>query len=102
METPMQLFGKFLAITISMLASGGAIAQTSYYGYRPGRQIRLPAGWAQGRPVQELEWLRYGFPAPAAAWVSAPILPIPKISVIFLRQDVLAWQLARIDFFDKF
>jgi hypothetical protein len=32
MEKSMQSFGKFLAsTTISMLASGGVIAQTSYY-----------------------------------------------------------------------
>ncbi len=57
----MQSFGKFLAITtISMLPFGGAVAQTSYseYGVAPPN----PSGRiAQGRPVQELDWLRYGY-----------------------------------------
>ena len=58
----MQSFGKFLAITtISMLASGGAIAQTSYSEYGPAPP-NPPPGWiAQGRSVQELDWFRYGY-----------------------------------------
>jgi hypothetical protein len=61
MEKSMQLFGKVLAITtISMLASGGAIAQTSYYEYGPAPPNLPPGEIAQGRPVQELDRLRYG------------------------------------------
>jgi hypothetical protein len=62
MEKSMQSFGKFLASTaISMLASGGAIAQTSYYEYGP-EPPNPPRSWiAQGRPVQELDWVRYGY-----------------------------------------
>jgi hypothetical protein len=65
MEKSMRSFGKVLAITtISMLASGGAIAQISYYefyefGLAPPYS---PAGRiAQGRPIQELDRLRYGY-----------------------------------------
>ncbi|MGH6801486.1 MAG: hypothetical protein ACRECZ_08750 [Methylocella sp.] len=58
----MRSFGKVLAITtISMLASSEPIAQTSYSDYRPAPP-NSPPGWiAQGRPVQELDWLRYGY-----------------------------------------
>jgi hypothetical protein len=62
MEKPMQSFGKFLAITTtSMLASGGAIAQTSYYENGPALPNPRPGRIAQGRPVQELDWFRYGY-----------------------------------------
>jgi hypothetical protein len=58
----MQSLGNFLAITtISMLASGGAIAQTSYYEYGPAPPNPSCGRMAQGRPVQELEWFRYGY-----------------------------------------
>jgi len=58
----MQSFGKVLAITtISMLASGGAIAQTSYYEYGPARPNPPRGRIAQGRTVQELDWVRYGY-----------------------------------------
>jgi hypothetical protein len=62
MEKPMQSVGKFLAITtISTLASGAAIAQTSYYGYGP-PPPNPPPGWiAQGRSVQEWDRFRYGY-----------------------------------------
>jgi hypothetical protein len=62
MEKSMQSFDKVLAITtFSMLASGGAIAQTSYYEYGPAPP-NSPAGRiAQGRPVEELDRLRYGY-----------------------------------------
>jgi hypothetical protein len=62
MEKSMRSFSKVLAITtISMLASGGAIAQMSYYEFGPAPPY-LPAGRiAQGRPVQELDQLRYGY-----------------------------------------
>ena len=58
----MQSFDKALAITtFSMLASGGAIAQASYYEYGPAPP-NSPAGRiAQGRPVEELDRLRYGY-----------------------------------------
>jgi hypothetical protein len=61
MEKSMQSFGKFLAsTTISMLASGGAIAQSSYDEYGPAPNP--PPGWiAQGRPVQEWDRFRYGY-----------------------------------------
>jgi hypothetical protein len=61
MEKSMQSFGKFLAsTTISMLASGGAIAQSSYDEYGP--PPSPPPGWiAQGRPVQEWDRFRYGY-----------------------------------------
>jgi hypothetical protein len=61
MEKSMQSFGKFLAsTTISMLASGGAIAQSSYDEYGP--PPNPPPGWiAQGRPVQEWDRFRYGY-----------------------------------------
>jgi hypothetical protein len=54
--------GKFLAsTTVSMLASGGAIAQTSYYEYGP-PPPNPPPGWiAQGRSVQEWDRFRYGY-----------------------------------------
>jgi hypothetical protein len=62
MEKSLQSFGKFLAITIiSILASGGAIAQTSYHEYGPAPPNPSPGRMVQGRPVQELEWLRYGY-----------------------------------------
>ena len=87
----MQSFGKFLAITtISMLASGGAIAQTFYYEYGPPPPNPPPGRIAQGRPVQELDWLRYGYSGTRAASVSAPILPTRKVPVIFLARTV-AW-----------
>ena len=58
----MQSFGKFLAsTTISMLASGGAIAQTSYYAYGPPPPNPPPGGIAQGRSVQEWDRFRYGY-----------------------------------------
>jgi hypothetical protein len=61
MEKSMQSFGKFLAsTTISMLASGGAIAQSSYDEYGP--PPNPPPGWiAHGRPVQEWDRFRYGY-----------------------------------------
>jgi hypothetical protein len=62
LEKPMHSFGKFLVVTtISMLASGGAIAQTSKYEYGPTPSDPSHGWMAQGRPVQELEWLRYGY-----------------------------------------
>jgi hypothetical protein len=62
MEKSVQSFGKFLAFTtISMLASGGAIAQTSYSGYGQAPANPPPGRIAQGRPVQELDWFRYGY-----------------------------------------
>jgi hypothetical protein len=63
MEKLMQSVGKFLAITtISMLTSGGAIAQTSYYEYGPAPPNLPPGRIVQGRrPVQELDWFRYGY-----------------------------------------
>lgn len=58
----MRSFGKFLAITtISMLASSGAIAQTSYSESGPAPPNLPPGRTAQGRPVQELDWLHYGY-----------------------------------------
>ena len=58
----MRPFGKVLALTtISMLASGGAIAQTSYYEYGPAPANSPSGRIAQGRPVQELDRLRYGY-----------------------------------------
>jgi hypothetical protein len=61
MEKSMQSFGKFLAsTTISMLASGRAIAQSSYDEYGP--PPNPPPGWiAQGRPVHEWDRFRYGY-----------------------------------------
>jgi hypothetical protein len=62
MEKSMQSFGKFLAITtISMLPSGGAVAQTSYSEYGLAPPNPSPGRIAQGRPLQELDWLRYGY-----------------------------------------
>jgi hypothetical protein len=58
----MQSFGKFLAITtISLLPSGGAVAQTSYSEYGLAPPNPSPGRIAQGRPLQELDWLRYGY-----------------------------------------
>ena len=58
----MQSFGKFLTIaTISMLASGSAIAQSSYYEYRQAPPNPPRDRIAQGLPVQELDWFRYGY-----------------------------------------
>lgn len=58
----MRSFGKFLAITtISMLALSGAIAQTSYFKYGSAPPNPPPGRTAQGRPVQEMDWLRYGY-----------------------------------------
>ncbi|MFZ0494882.1 MAG: hypothetical protein WBE80_08810 [Methylocella sp.] len=58
----MQSFAKFLAsTTISMLASGGAIARTSYYEYGPPPPNPPRGRIAQGRPVQELDGFRYGY-----------------------------------------
>jgi hypothetical protein len=61
MEKSMQSIGKLLAsTTISMLASGGAIAQASYDEYGP--PPNPPPGWiAQGRSVQEWDRFRYGY-----------------------------------------
>ena len=57
----MQSFGKFLAsTTISMLASGGAIAQSSYYEYGPVPPNPPRGRIAQGRPVQELDRIGLG------------------------------------------
>jgi hypothetical protein len=62
MKKSMRSFGKFLAITtISMLASRGAIAQTSHSGYGPVPPNPPPEWLLQGRPVQELDWFRYGY-----------------------------------------
>jgi hypothetical protein len=59
MEKSMQSFGTFLA-SISMLASAGAIAQSSYDEYGP--PPNPPPGWiAQGRPFQEWDRFRYGY-----------------------------------------
>ncbi|MGH6819375.1 MAG: hypothetical protein ACREDU_00760 [Methylocella sp.] len=58
----MQSFGKFLAsTTISMLTSGGAIAQTSYYEYGPAPPYPPRGRIVQGRPVQELDWAHYDY-----------------------------------------
>ena len=58
----MRSFGKFLAIaTISMLDSSGAIAQTAYSEYGTAPPNPRPGRIAQGRPVQELDWFRYGY-----------------------------------------
>ena len=55
-------FGKFLAsTTILMLASGGAIAQTSYYEYGPAPPNPPGGRIAQDRSVHELGWFRYGY-----------------------------------------
>ncbi|MGH6830982.1 MAG: hypothetical protein ACREDG_07495 [Methylocella sp.] len=44
-----------------MLASSGAIAQTSYYEFGP-PPPNPPPGWiAQGRSVQEWDRFRYGY-----------------------------------------
>jgi hypothetical protein len=84
----MQSFGKFLAsTTVSMLASGGAIAQTSYYEYGRRRQIRLLAGSRKAALSRNGTGSAMVIPAPGAAWVSAPILPTRKVPVIFLRRD---------------
>lgn len=59
----MQFFAKFLAAaTMSLCASGATIAQTSYdYNYEP-LPPDPPPGWiAEGRSVQEWDWLRYGY-----------------------------------------
>jgi hypothetical protein len=62
MEKSMQSFGKVLAITtFSMLASGGAIAQTSYYEYGPPPPNSPSGRITQGLPLQELDRLRYGY-----------------------------------------
>jgi hypothetical protein len=62
MEKSMHSFGKFLAIaTISTLASGAAIAQSSYSEYGPAPPTPPPGWIAQGRPVQEWDWFRYGY-----------------------------------------
>ena len=69
----MQSFGKFLAsTTISMLASDGAIAQSSYDEYGP-RHIRLQAGSRKAALSRNGTASATVIPAPAAAWVSAPI-----------------------------
>jgi hypothetical protein len=61
MEKSMRSFGKFLAITtISMLASGGAIAQTSYYDYGP-LPPNPPQSWIARRSLQEWDRFRYGY-----------------------------------------
>lgn len=63
----MYSYRKFLAIIIaSMLASGGAIAQASFYGYAPYEYAPTPPNPPPGRiqhglPVQELDWYRYDF-----------------------------------------
>jgi hypothetical protein len=61
-ESTMQSFCKFLAITfVSILASGSAIAQTSYYKSGP-LPPNPPQSWlAQGRSVQEWDRYRYGY-----------------------------------------
>jgi hypothetical protein len=62
MDKSMQSFGKFLAITtISMFASGAAIAQTSYDEYGPAPPNPPQGRIARGRPVQEWDWFRYGY-----------------------------------------
>jgi hypothetical protein len=84
----MQSFGKFLAsTTVSMLASGGAIAQSSYDEYGP--PPNPPPGWiAQGRPVQEWDRFRYGYSGTRGRMgLGAEILPTRKVPVIFLRRD---------------
>jgi len=47
------------------------------------RQIRP----ATRNPVQELDWLRYGYSGTAAAWVLAPIRTTRKVPAIFPRQE---------------
>jgi hypothetical protein len=87
MEKSMQSFGKFLAsTTISMLASGGAIAQSSYDEYGP--PPNPPPGWiAQGRPVQEWDRFRYGYSGTRGRMGLGADPAHRKVPVIFRRQD---------------
>jgi hypothetical protein len=87
MEKSMQSFGKFLAsTTVSMLASGGAIAQTSYYEYGP-PPPNPPPGWiAQGRSVQEWDRFRYGYSGTCGR-MGLGADPAHPEGVIFLRRD---------------
>ena len=61
-EISVQPFCKFIATTtISILASGGAIAQTPYYDYGP-RPPNPPQSWlAEGRSVQDWDRFRYDY-----------------------------------------
>jgi len=84
-ETLMQVFCKFLAtMTISVLASGGAIAQNSNY-TGSCRQIRRKAG-SRRRSVQEWDRTAMIILALAAAWASAPTRLTRKVPVIFHRR----------------
>src|ERR1700724_2707263 len=87
-EKSMQSFGKFLtSTTISMLASGGAIAQTSYYEYGP-LPPNPPPGWiAQGRSVQEWDRFRYGYSGTRGRMGLGADPATRKVPVIFLRRD---------------
>lgn len=58
----MQSFCKFIAtMSISILASGGAIAQTAYYDNGPLPPDPPPSWLAEGRSVQEWDRYRYDY-----------------------------------------
>ncbi|MCI0599159.1 MAG: hypothetical protein L0Y50_04870 [Beijerinckiaceae bacterium] len=59
----MLTFGRFLlTTTLTLCVNGGAFAQTPYtYEYGP-LAPNPPPGWiAEGRSVQEWDWLRYDY-----------------------------------------
>jgi len=94
----MQVFCKFLAtMTISVLASGGAIAQNSNY-YGSCRQIRRKAGSRRAAPSRNGTGTAMIILALAAAWASAPTRLTRKVPVIFHRRAGSFGQVQQINF----